>query len=125
VTPPLLDQTVAAMAARRAYRRMLIVVEACDGGVLGARIDAPGVLLLSAASSTENSLSANYDPHGQTWLADQFSYKLWQAESQMPNTTLDDLYRHRYLNVAGSHVTAYGPRFGDAGRVPVSEFVTR
>jgi ABC-type branched-subunit amino acid transport system substrate-binding protein/glycosylphosphatidylinositol transamidase (GPIT) subunit GPI8 len=125
LTPKLLDQTVAAMAVRHAYRRMLIVVEACEGGVLGATLDAPGALLLSAASSAENSLSANYDPHSRTWLADQFSYKLWQAESQMPNTTLDDLYRHLYLTVAGSHVTAYGPRFGDAGNASVSEFLTR
>jgi glycosylphosphatidylinositol transamidase (GPIT) subunit GPI8 len=124
LTPELLDQTIATMAARHAYRRMLVVVEACEGGVLGQNLTAPGALLLSAANSTENSLSANYDTDAHTWLADQFSYRLYQAAAQTPNASLDDLYQHLYLNVEGSHVSAYGPRFGDARIVSLREFLT-
>lgn len=124
LTPALLDQTVATMAAEHRYRRMLIVVEACQGGTLGENLDAPGALLLSAASPTENSISANYDSAGHTWLADQFSYKLWQIESQLPMASLDEVYQHLYLNVEGSHVSAYGPSFGDARTVPIREFLT-
>src|SRR5437899_944186 len=109
---------------RPCRRRMLIVVEACEGGVLGQGLTAPGALLLSAANPTENLLSANYDSASKTWLADQFSYQLWQASAQLPNASVDDVYQHLYLNVEGSHVSAYGPRFGDARTVPLREFLT-
>jgi glycosylphosphatidylinositol transamidase (GPIT) subunit GPI8 len=123
LTPPLLDDTINSMAARHGYRRMLVVVEACEGGVLGQDLTAPGALLISAANSTENSLSANYDTDRHTWLADQFSYQLYQAVAQSPNASIDDIYQHLYLNVEGSHVSAYGPRFGDARSVQLKEFM--
>jgi glycosylphosphatidylinositol transamidase (GPIT) subunit GPI8 len=123
LTPGLLDQTVA-MAAQHGYRRMLVAVEACEGGVLGQNLNAPGALLVTAASPVENSLSANYDFAGQTWLADQFSYQLWRAESASPDQSLDALYQDLCLNVDGSHVSAYGPDFGDAATVSVGELLT-
>ena len=49
------------MAAAKQYRQMFIAVESCQGGALGADLNAPGAMLLSAASPVENSLSANYD----------------------------------------------------------------
>jgi ABC-type branched-subunit amino acid transport system substrate-binding protein/glycosylphosphatidylinositol transamidase (GPIT) subunit GPI8 len=124
ITPDLLDQTVATMAADHDYRQMLITVEACEGGVLGENLDAPGALLISAASPVENSLSANYDPASLTWLADQFAYQLWRSETKTPNLSLDALYEHLYLNVDGSHVSAYGSDFGDAEHVRIREFLT-
>ncbi len=68
------------MSAAGHYRRMLIAVESCESGSLGQGLDAPGALMITAASPVENSLSTNYDPSAVTWLADQFSYQLWQAE---------------------------------------------
>jgi glycosylphosphatidylinositol transamidase (GPIT) subunit GPI8 len=124
LAPADLEPTVNAMAAQHRYRRMLIAVEACQAGVLGEHLDAPGVLLVSAASPVENSLSANYDPEASTWLADQFAYQLWNAESSAPNTSLDQLYQRLYLSVRGSHVSAYGPGFGNFASVPISEFLT-
>jgi ABC-type branched-subunit amino acid transport system substrate-binding protein len=124
LTPQILDQTVATMAAQHRYRRMLIVVEACEAGVLGQNLTAPGALLISAASPVENSLSTNYDTSALTWLADQFSYQLWKAESATPNVSLDQLYQHLYLSVDGSHVSAYGPAFGNPAAVGVGEFLT-
>lgn len=124
LTPQLLDQTIAAMAAEHHYRRLLVAVEACEGGVLGQDLDAPGALLISAASPVENSLGTNYDPALKTWLADEFSYQLWQAEGATPGLSLDQLYEHLYLNVAGSHVSAYGPAFGNAAAVSLRQFFT-
>ncbi|WP_186526344.1 C13 family peptidase [Leekyejoonella antrihumi] len=124
LTPALLDQTIAAMAAAHHYRRILVAVDACEGGVLGQHLDAPGALLLSAASPVENSLSTNYDADRQTWLADQFSYQLWKAEAATPTMSIDRLYQHLYLTVTGSHVSAYGPGFGNAATVSLNEFVT-
>jgi glycosylphosphatidylinositol transamidase (GPIT) subunit GPI8 len=124
LTPQLLNQTLDTMAAQHRYRRIMVAVEACEGGVLGQDLNAPGVLLLSAANPVENSLSANYDSALETWLADEFSYQLWKAEGATPNTTLDQLYQHLYLSVAGSHVSAYGPGFGNAGVISLAEFLS-
>jgi glycosylphosphatidylinositol transamidase (GPIT) subunit GPI8 len=124
LSPQLLDQTVATMAAEHHYRRIFVAVEACEGGVLGEDLDAPGALLLSAASPIENSLATNYDPALRTWLADEFSYRLWQSEGATPHLSLDQLYEHLYLNVAGSHVSAYGPAFGNAATASLREFLT-
>jgi ABC-type branched-subunit amino acid transport system substrate-binding protein len=123
LTPSALDGTIAAMAAQHRYRRILVALEACQGGTFGGPLAAPGALLLTAAGPTEDSLSVNYDAHLGTWLADQFSYQLWQAESP-PTLTLDQLYQRVFLAVAGSHVRAYGPNFGDPATVSVGEFLT-
>ncbi|MBO0728528.1 MAG: ABC transporter substrate-binding protein [Acidimicrobiaceae bacterium] len=125
LTPQLLDNTIDLMAAGHSYRRILIAVEACQGGVLGQNLDAPGALLLSGASPDENSLSANYDVGLHTWLGDQFSYQLWKAEAAMPTASLEQLYQHLYLNVTGSHVSAYGPDFGNIATASLGEFVTQ
>jgi hypothetical protein len=42
----------------------------------------------------------------------------------MPNISLLDLYRRLYLNVDGSHVSAYGPGFGSTASASLREFVT-
>jgi ABC-type branched-subunit amino acid transport system substrate-binding protein len=124
LTPDGLDQTVATIASQHRYRQLLIAVEACQGGALGQGLDARGALLLSAANPVENSLSANYDPAAGTWLADQFSYELWRAEAATPSLSLDRLYERLYLHVAGSHISAYGPRFGAGSTATIGEFLT-
>lgn len=124
LTPELLDKTISKMAARHRYRRMLVGVEACEGAALGTKLSAPGALLVSAASPTENSLSANYDVAYGTWLADEFSFRLWKAEMQSPHASLDEIIKRLYLSVDGSHVSTYGPRFGNPARVSLDEFLT-
>jgi ABC-type branched-subunit amino acid transport system substrate-binding protein len=123
VTPALLSQTVNAMAAAHKYRRIFIAVEACEGGVLGAGIDAPGAFLLSAASPIEDSLSANYDPSLDTWLADEFSFEYWNA-AQPVTKTVANVYQRVYLDVDGSHPSAYGPQFGNPAAVQVGDFLS-
>ncbi|MBV8160537.1 MAG: ABC transporter substrate-binding protein [Acidimicrobiia bacterium] len=123
LSPDVLGGTVAAMAAQHRYRRILVALEACQSGTFGASLKAPGALLLTAAGPTEDSLSANYDPALDNWLADQFSYQLWLAEAP-PTLSLDRLYRRVYLGVDGSHVRAYGADFGDPAAVSVGEFLT-
>jgi glycosylphosphatidylinositol transamidase (GPIT) subunit GPI8 len=124
ITPRLLDGTIAAMTARHAYRQMLIAIEACQAGTFGSDLKAPGALMITAANPVEDSLSANYDASFGTFLADQFSFQLWRAEARTPNISLLDLYRRLYLNVDGSHVSAYGPAFGSPDSASLSEFVT-
>ncbi len=125
LTPDALDQAVATMAAEHRYRRLLIVDESCESGALGQNLNAPGALLISAASPIENSVSTNYDSTLQTFLADQFSFQLWREEARSASISLDDLYRHLYLSVNGSHVSAYGPAFGNPAAVSLGEFLRR
>jgi ABC-type branched-subunit amino acid transport system substrate-binding protein len=123
VTPGALHDTVGAMAANHQYRRLFVAVEACEGGVLGQNLNAPGALLISAASPVEDSLSTNYDPNLDTWLADQFSYQYWTA-STAPPTPVSTVYQRVYLNVDGSHPSAYGSQFGNPAAVPVGDFLS-
>ncbi len=121
-----LAQTVAQMHATGRYRRLLIAVEACKGGVLGATLDSPGALLVSAASPTESSLSTSFDPESGVWLADQFSTQLVQAERAAARTDVSvaTALSRIYLAVSGSHVSSYGTGFGDAQAVGLQELVT-
>ena len=108
------------------YRRLLIAVEACKGGVMGAGLDAPGALLVSGASPAEDSLSARFDVDAEVWLADQFAATLEETQraAVRSDLSLDAALREIYLHVGGSHVSSYGGRFGDTGSVRLSEFVT-
>jgi ABC-type branched-subunit amino acid transport system substrate-binding protein len=124
LTPDALNSTIATMAEEHRYRRLFVAVEACHAGVFGTGLTAPGAILMAAAGPVEDSVSANYDPKLRTWLADQFSYELWTAESERPAAPLDELYRRVYLAVDGSHVGAYGPAFGDPATVSVQELVS-
>jgi hypothetical protein len=123
LTPAALRATVDTMAAERRYRRILVAVEACEGGVLGVPLDAPGALLLSAASPVEDSLSTNYDPSLDAWLADQFSYEYWST-SRDPTASVAAVFQRVYLDVDGSHPSAYGPQFGNPAVVQVGEFLS-
>jgi ABC-type branched-subunit amino acid transport system substrate-binding protein len=123
LSPSALGSTVAIMAREHRYRRMFVAVEACQAGVFGSAVHSPGVFLLSAASPVEDSLSANYDSSLSTWLADQFSYQLWQEQAR-PDTSIGEVYRRVYLAVGGSHVGAYGPEFGNPADVSIGEFLT-
>jgi hypothetical protein len=123
LTPEALDATISTMAAEHRYRRILVALEACQGGTFGTAFRSPDALLLTAAGPNEDSLSTNYDAHLGTWLADQFSFELWLSEAP-PTRSLDDLYRRVYLSVPGSHARAYGPAFGDPATVSIAEFLT-
>lgn len=116
-----------ALDARRAadrHRRLLVVVDACHAGVLEPGVAAPGALLVAAASSTENSFSANWDAAGGFWRADQFSWELYRALAADPTRSITELYESLYLNVPGSHVTLYNAeRFGNPRLIPAADFI--
>jgi hypothetical protein len=118
--------TVAQMHTAGRYRRMLIAIEACKGGVMGTALTAPGALLVSAASPVENSISTAFDGKLGTWLADQFAAKLVAAQRAALRTDvpLASALSQIYLGVSGSHVSTYGTGFGDPHAVGLREFVT-
>jgi hypothetical protein len=85
-----------------------------------------GVLMLTAANASENSISYEYDETIDVWLADQFSAKLADAISSDDSYSLYELYNEVYLNVSGSHVSMYNSQyFGDVREVMLEEFLRK
>ena len=84
------------------------------------------LLMLTAANSSENSLSYEYDAANDIWLADQFSAQLAAAMSSGETYSLYELYNEIYLNVSGSHVSMYNSLyFGDVREVMLEEFMRK
>jgi ABC-type branched-subunit amino acid transport system substrate-binding protein len=125
VTPDELAATAQDLSARGRYRHLLIAVEACEGGTLGTKLDAPGAALLAGADPSEDSQSIGYDAQLGTWLADEFASSLYRVASQDPSYSLAKTFTTTYLDVAGSHVSFYGPRFGNANTATIGEFFSR
>ena len=110
---------------RRNHRKLLVVGEACNAGVLEPGLVGPGALLVAAGSPTENSFWANWVVAGGLWRADQFSWELYQTLSADPTRSITALYESLYLNVPGSHVTVYNAeRFGNPRLIPAADFIT-
>lgn len=121
----LLDADLLADVASTPHRRMLIVVEACQAGLLAKTIVErliPRVLLLTSSDEAGGSVATHWDPKLRTWLADEMSFRLTLAAK---STSLLALFRDLYLKVPGSHVSVYNaPRFANLGEVPLADFVT-
>ena len=124
ITAEQLASAAQAMFDRRRYRRLLIAVETCHGGLVGTRLTAPGTLLIAGANPVESSFGANYDPSLGAWLADQFAFQLVETARSSPDLTLDALYRRLFLRVSGSHVSLYNNAgFGGAGTARLGDFL--
>ena len=124
ILPGDLAATVQGMFTDARYRRLLIAVETCHGGIEGTQLTSPGAILFAGANPSESSLGANFDSSLNSWLADQFAYQLFVSGRKTPELTLDALYRHLYETVGGSHVTVYNSgQFGRMGNVTLQEFL--
>jgi glycosylphosphatidylinositol transamidase (GPIT) subunit GPI8 len=123
VSPEVLAATIDGMDAANRYRRLLVAVEMCEAGAMGTALTAPDALLIGAANAFESSLATDYAPRLGAWLGDQFSVAFTEQVKLNPTGSLDDLYRETYLDVSGSHVSAYNAaNFSDLNTVAVSEF---
>lgn len=135
LSPQLLRQTLCDQRKAGNLRRGLVVIESCFGGVFGRQQDSgleagcdggtalDGVVLLSAANSTENSYAASYDSELSVWLADQFSQHVARFVQSSRAASLVDLYTSAYVSVAGSHVSIYNAAHaGRLGTVSLREF---
>lgn len=120
----MIEDTLEGMFAAQRYRRVLMVVEVCEGGTLGAELAAPGTVLFTGANPTESSFGANYDPDLKTWLADEFAYQFFLKATGDPTVMLTTLYPDLYAAVSGSHVSVYNDHgFGHMAEVSLNEFI--
>ncbi len=123
LTPQMMGDGFSEMYDKSSYRRIFMAVEACHGGVMGTMVDVPGVVVFASANEYENSLGANYDPALNAWLADQFSYLLYETALIDIELSLLDFYEYVYLRVNGSHVTVYNASFfGDMSQIKLEGF---
>jgi glycosylphosphatidylinositol transamidase (GPIT) subunit GPI8/ABC-type branched-subunit amino acid transport system substrate-binding protein len=122
--PQQLKETIQQMSEQQKYRRLLMVVETCHGGVMGTQLEGIGALLLSGASPIESSFGENYDPRLDAWLSDKFAYEFQLLAEKEPQITLSELYGKLYYTVPGSHVSVYNNKhFGNTGVVRLQEFL--
>lgn len=113
VTPFEFGATVQAMSDSNRYRRLLVVLEACHGGVMGTYLSAPNAILMTGASPRENSVGVNYDLKRQIWRADAFPWAIERALTQTAAKSITDIYKEAFLAVRGSHAKMYNaPAFG-------------
>lgn len=118
------QKTVREMRAENKFRRMLIVLEGCQIGGIGAGFDVPGVLALAGATEFESSFGFNRDPKTKIWQADQFAYAFDLLAQTHRTDTLAEFYKLLYRQVAGSHVTAYNSRlFGNMYKIRLEDFI--
>lgn len=134
-TPGMLRESLCALRAAGAVRRVLVEVETCYGGVFGDADfdgveagcdDGPldGVLVMTAASTRENSLGAGYDADLGVFVGDQFARAVLDEMDGQPAQSLLDLYRGVYLKVSGSHASLYNAaHFGDVEAIRASDFI--
>jgi ABC-type branched-subunit amino acid transport system substrate-binding protein/glycosylphosphatidylinositol transamidase (GPIT) subunit GPI8 len=126
ISPEQLAASLSGLASERAFRRTLLVVEACHGGVMGSKLEGiAGVVLISGANAVEDSLSANFDPALGIWRADEFASQFLQRSEGDTELSLADLYHQLYLDVPGSHVSIYNAfAFGDLATTRLGDFLS-
>ncbi len=92
----------------------------CDG-LVSSPLD--GVVLLTAANSTEVSFAVVYDSTVDAWLADQFSVITARLVESSPLASVSDLYEAAYVGVPGSHASIYNTRYaGQVSSLGLAEF---
>lgn len=139
LTPTVLRQALCLLRSADRLRRAWVVIESCYGGVFGdaqyggveALCGGPkttplmGVALLSAASPSEVSYAADYDPDMSNWVNDAFSKRYAEQLEAQPNIDLLSLYRQVFVGVSGSHASMYNAKnAGSLGSIRMTEFVS-
>lgn len=136
LSPTLLRSALCALRTSGRLRRGLVVIESCFGGVFGEAaaggleagcdggVPLDGVVLLSAATSKENSFATSYDVQNGIWLADAFSQQVARFAESTPSASLAALFKQAYVGVSGSHVSIYNTATaGSLGSVALTEFL--
>lgn len=91
-----------------AFRKALVLVEACYAGKIGQACEGiPGLLCIAAAGPDETSKVNTYSYELRTWLSNSFTDALLDAFAHRPDDTLYALYSRIYNRTLGSHVGVY------------------
>ena len=107
-TADLMRQTVESMSEVKAFRKLLIIAEACySENVIKPVEGTTGVMAISGASGEEQSWAENWNPdlgkYG-TWMSDRFTMNTVNFLTSNPSATYRDLYLYCTRHTIGSHV---------------------
>jgi hypothetical protein len=124
ISPRDLGLAVQKMFEADRFRRLLLVLEACHGGVMGKHLFAPRAVLMTGAGPGENSFGANFDVNARIWRADAFAWSVERAVSNSPTASVMAVYQDAFFNVRGSHAKLCNAASFGANEVSFSEFMT-
>lgn len=126
-TYELLRQTVLQMQRESAFRKLLIVVEACYAEAVVKAVEGiPGVLGMTGANASEQSWADNWNKAGNFWMCDRFSSNLATAVKANPDITYRDLYLYCAQHTLGSHACLINAaNFGNLYQNGPVEFVKK
>jgi len=124
-TQELAQTTFKAMEEKKAYRKLLCLIEACySGSVMSATEGIPGMLAITAANPTETSKADLYSTDLKVWLSNRFTATLQECIINSPDISLRDLYYKLFINTVGSHVMTYNVKnYGNIHRESMKEFL--
>lgn len=106
------------------YGRLFMVVETCDAADFGNALSSPGALFFGSCSQGETSQAINYDPGLKAWLADEFSYAIWDTASKHGDMALSDFLSSVNDQVTDSHtVVLNSDNFGSLSSIPLWDFI--
>lgn len=124
--PQVFADALAILADEERFRRVLVAIESCQSGAIGAAIDAPRVAVLTASSPNESSLATGWDASLGNWRADEFALGLYRAATTAPHRPMTDTYLEVYRGVLGSHVGFFNvARWANPDEIDLGEFLAR
>jgi ABC-type branched-subunit amino acid transport system substrate-binding protein len=117
--------TLASMAAKRNYRKLLMMVEACySGGVMEQCTGFPGMLFMTAANPNETSKADVFNQDMSIWMSNRFTSTFIEQVTANTSIAMRDLYYRLFINTIGSHVMVYNAaNYGNLYTATMEEFL--
>ena len=116
-TADMMKKTVENMRSESAFRKLLIIAEACYSENIIKSIEGiEGVLAFSGASGDEQSWAENWNSDlGQfgTWMSDRFTQNVVNILSSKPSANYRDLFIYCTQHTIGSHVRIVNSAYFD------------
>jgi legumain len=100
--------TIKEMKAKKMFKRLFFVIEACYSGSVGFNITVPGVYVITAAGPQQSSYSAEWDEDLQTFRTNEFTKNFLKYVQENPDAKIIDSVNYASSTTTHSHVQAFG-----------------
>ena len=125
ITGNMLSSAFSQMHTAHAYRKVLMMVEACySGSVMEQCTGIPGMLFITAANGDETSKADVFSESLKVWMSNRFTSTFIQQITDNRGIAMRDLYYRLFINTVGSHVMVYNAAsFGNLYNSDMNEFI--
>lgn len=103
-----LNKILEEMQAKKMFRRIFFVIEACYSGSVARNISVPNVFVLTAAGPAQSSYSADWDDTVSAFLSNEFTKQFVHYILENPKEMIINAVNYISQHVVRSHVTAFG-----------------